>query len=49
VSSEEVLEIWKFKKLHLDEIPEPQTEMQELKGMLKELKVEIKKLENTRS
>lgn len=47
VAADEVLEIWKFRKLHLDEIPESRTEMQELKGMLTELKGEIRKLENT--
>lgn len=48
VTADEVLEIWKFKKLHLDEIPEPQTEMQELKTMLRDLKTEIGEMKDRR-
>lgn len=48
VAADDVLEIWKFKKLHLDEIPEPQTGMQELKNMLQDLKIEMGKLKDKR-
>ena len=41
VPADEVLEIWKFRKLHLNELPEPQTEMQELKHILQELKADV--------
>lgn len=44
VDADEVLEFWEFKKLHLNEIPEPPTELQELKAMLQELKIEIARL-----
>lgn len=46
LSASEILEIWKFKQLHLDEIPEPQTEMQELKLMMQELKTVMGKIKN---
>lgn len=48
VNADEVLEIWKFKKLHVDEIPEPQTGMQEVKRMLQELKVGISELKDNK-
>lgn len=44
VAADEVLELWKFKKLHLNELPEKPTDLQELKNMLLELKIEIKAL-----
>lgn len=43
VTPAEILEIWKFKKLHLDEIPEAPTDLQELKIMMQELKTAISK------
>jgi transcriptional regulator with XRE-family HTH domain len=42
VEAGEVLELWKFRKLHLNELPEPITEMGELKMMLNDIKSEIK-------
>jgi hypothetical protein len=44
VAADEVLEIWKFKKLHLDEIPDPLTDEPEWKRMFSELKQEIRSL-----
>jgi transcriptional regulator with XRE-family HTH domain len=44
VEAGEVLELWKFKLLHIKELPEPPTEREELKAMLQELKIEITKL-----
>lgn len=44
VSAPEVLEIWEFKKLHLEEIPEAVTEGQDWKKMLAEIKEEIRSL-----
>jgi transcriptional regulator with XRE-family HTH domain len=44
VPADEVLEIWRFKKLHLDEIPEPAAEGPDWKRMFSELKQEIRNL-----
>lgn len=44
VEAIEVLQLWKFRILHIKELPEPPTEMNELKSMLQELKIEIAKL-----
>lgn len=41
VEAGEVLELWKFRILHLNELPGPPTEFQELKALLQELKTEI--------
>lgn len=47
VEGDEVLEFWMFKKLHLDQLPdftEPSTDMQLLRAMFEDLKVEIASL-----
>ncbi|SEA23218.1 Helix-turn-helix domain-containing protein [Arachidicoccus rhizosphaerae] len=44
IEVDDVLEFWEFKKMHLDRLPEQPTEMQELKGMFNDLKIEIAKL-----
>lgn len=44
VAVSEVLQLWKFRILHIKELPEPPTEMQELKAMLQEVKVEVSRL-----
>lgn len=41
VTAAEVLEVWKFKKLHLDELPEAPTDLQELKTMILELRAVV--------
>jgi transcriptional regulator with XRE-family HTH domain len=41
VKAEEVLEIWKFHKCQISELPEPQTDLQELKMMILDLKKQI--------
>jgi len=41
VEAAEVLEIWEFQMLHTRELPEPMTDVQELKRMFYELKEEI--------
>jgi hypothetical protein len=43
-TADEILEMWKFKKLHLDEIPEPVTGEPEWKRLFSELKQEIRSL-----
>lgn len=48
VAAGEVLEIWKFKQLHLNEIPDPVSEGQDWKRMFDELKREIRSLKNGR-
>jgi transcriptional regulator with XRE-family HTH domain len=40
----EVLQLWEFRILHIKQLPEPPTEIHELKAMLQELKVEITRL-----
>jgi len=44
VTADEVLELWKFKKLHLDELPEPVPAGQDWQRILSELKQEIRSL-----
>jgi len=43
INAEEVLEIWKFKQLHLEELPERAPSMLQLMEMIKDLKREIQK------
>ncbi|RQO31958.1 DNA-binding protein [Taibaiella sp. KBW10] len=42
VDSHEVLEVWKYLKHQTGTIPEPETDMQEIKAMLQDLKNELK-------
>lgn len=42
VKAEDVLEIWKYHKCQISELPEPQTDLQELKMMILDLKKQIR-------
>jgi transcriptional regulator with XRE-family HTH domain len=41
VKTEDVLEIWKYHKCQISELPEPQTDLQELKTMILDLKKQM--------
>lgn len=48
VAADEVLELWRLRKLHLEELPEPPTAFGELKAMFHELKTEVRNLKNSK-